>query len=372
MIKIKDTLINNRVHLIRFGVSVDEVNDIIEEFEDITGKRLSNDDLNVVLSYFETTRFRDLLIENNINYIGPLHFKYLNDVVYGTQLLGICYGIDYDSDYNLELPSQVNQDINSQIDDLIENKNIAFDYLLLNNGLYYEKADTIIKPYGKIDYEIRYLEKGKVFNVIKNQHFDMLEDDDIDASILIGAKIGDFVIIDNSDVTIGALIQNVTNRIPFNEDMYDYDIVFPILKKLGFSTFNELRTKYYEEYSLNCARDLYFNDIITSIANNCHHEVTEDEIDFYNEFGSVPFNDELKVDELEEKKEVVKKILTYHYVMEKYCDIEDVDLLNEDPTITEVITDTISNLERNYNQNKIAIIDYMKSNNVKNIIKKYK
>ena len=378
MLELKSKLLGNRVYFIRFCLSKEAVNELIRDYETKTGYSFGENEETEweVTDDFEHGLFIDELKKHGIKGVGPLKFRYMSDVAYDRPLIGVCRFIKYDDSFNVEYPVKVNPNINIAIDKSSKELDDLFEFVLLNRGLYYEEASRVINRNAKVDYELRYVSGDQVIEVIKNQHFDMLEDDDIDSSILIGAKIGDFVVLEDDNVTIGAVIQNVTNRYPFNEEDYDEDIVNPILEKLRVNSFGQLKEAFYHEYYKKEARDLYFDDIINQMAQSMQYDVSNEEIKFFDEYRTVPFESEYKnAKSNKEKKDIIKKKLLYGVLADDVQKLEidyDSQLKIERTLITITLDGNVKDEDMAYEAGKTLILDKMKERNVENLIKEYK
>ena len=378
MLEIKAKLIDDKMYFIRFCLSQDQVNEIINENEEETGIKFydrEEGDEEFILEDFEEYIFSKALAEHDIKTMGPLRLRYQTDLNYSTPLIGICKGVKYDDSFDVDYPVELSNKVNQRIDGKQKECENFFELALLKRGLYFEKADTQIKKFAKIDYELRYVENDIVIDVIKNQKFDMLEDDDIDGSILIGAKIGDLVILKDDKIKIGALIQNITNRIPFSENSYDKDVMYPIYKSLKTRSFQDFRNKYYEIYKKKCARDIYFKTIIDEMASRVRYEVSDEVVKLFDELNDLPFRSSYEDCStiLEKKVEIKKKLLYYYLVLKN--DLEYTDMYNAIDTNEELtflsINDSVSMSEVNFEINKMALLDILKDK-IKNINKEYK
>lgn len=378
MLEIKAKLIDDKMYFIRFCLSQDQVNEIINENEEETGIKFydrEEGDEEFILEDFEEYIFSKALAEHDIKTMGPLRLRYQTDLNYSTPLIGICKGVKYDDSFDVDYPVELSNKVNQRIDGKQKECENFFELALLKRGLYFEKADTQIKKFAKIDYELRYVENDIVIDVIKNQKFDMLEDDDIDADILIGARIGDFVILKDGKIKIGALIQNITNRIPFSENEYDKDVMYPIFKNLKTRSFQEFRDKYYDIYVKKCARDIYFNEIIDQMVNDVSFDVSDEVVKLFDELGDVPFR--VSYDDCSsilDKKEIIKKKLLFYYLVQNnnFDSVDMYDRIDINFELTFLsIDELVSIAEVNYEIDKIALLDNFKKE-INNIIKEYK
>ena len=364
MLDLQIRSIDDKVFLVRFCLSSDDVNKLIEDFELLTGKSFLNDDVEnwEVLEGFERDFFVHELNEHGFKEIGPLHFRYLSNLTYNKKLLGVCRFISSSEVFNVEIPTEVNKNSDKKILSAINNKEQAFNYTLLKRGLYYEQASKKVNWFGKIDYELRYIENGKTIDVIKNQHFDMLEDDDIDGSILIGAKIGDFVVLQEEPIVIGALIQNITNRFPYSEEQYDFDVITPIFESFKIRSFTELKEKLFYEYEIECARRIYFDDIINQMVKNVDYEVSDEEIKFFDEEKDAPYQKEyIDTDNKEKKQEIIKKQLLIYYLSELYSNTMFDDFYQVDRAVRLLSLDNNSRSDVYFTINKIIYNYYFMS-----------
>ena len=378
MLELQSKLLGNRVYFIRFCLSKESVNKIIEDYEANTGNSFDPDDDNTILiqDSFENCIFLEELKKHDIKSIGPLKFRYISDFCYGKPLLGVCRFVKYEDAFNVDYPNRVNPHINIAIDEYNQEIDDLFDFVLLNRGLYYEEASRVVNRYAKVDYELRYVSGDQVIEVIKNQHFDMLEDDDIDYNILIGAKIGDFVVLEDDNVTIGAVIQNVTNRYPFNEEDYDEDIVNPILEKLNVKSFAQLKEAFFKEYLKKEARDLYFDDVICQMVKNIHYDVSDEELKFFENNKTKPFDIEFSGAENDDmKKEVIKKKLLYSFLTNDLNKIE-IDYNTHSRIEKSLITITLDGNTKLddiiFEAGKTLILDRLKEREIENLTKEYK
>lgn len=378
MLELQSKLLGNRVYFIRFCLSKDDVNKLIREYETKTNYSFGENEGTewAITDSFEHGLFVEELKKHNIKGIGPLKFRYMSDLAYDKPLIGVCRFVKYDEAFDVDYPVRVNPNINLAIDKSNTELDDLFEYVLLSRGLYYEEASRVVNRNAKVDYELRYVSGDQVIEVIKNQHFDMLEDDDIDSSILIGAKIGDFVVLEDDNVTIGAVIQNVTNRYPFNEEDYDEDIVNPILEKLRVNSFNQLKEAFYKEYYKKEARDLYFDDIINQMANSISYDVSSEEIKFFDEYKTKPFeSDYNNAKSDKEKKAIIKKKLIYGILVDDLHKL-DIDYDSQLKIVNTLITITLDGNVKDediaFEVGKTLILDKMKERNVENLTKEYK
>ena len=378
MLEIKTKLIDDQMYFIRFCLSQDQVNEMINEDEEETGIKFydrEEDEYELVLEDFEDNIFPKALAERDIKTMGPLRFRYQTDLNYNTPLIGICKALKYSDSFDVSYPKEISTKVNKIIESKQNSKEDFFEMALLKRGLYFEKADKQVLKYAKVDYELRYVDNDTIIDVIKNQKFDMLEDDDIDADILIGARIGDFVILKDGKIKIGALIQNITNRIPFSENEYDKDVMYPIFKNLKTRSFQEFRDKYYDIYVKKCARDIYFNEIIDQMVNDVSFDVSDEVVKLFDELGDVPFR--VSYDDCSsilDKKEIIKKKLLFYYLVQNnnFDSVDMYDRIDINFELTFLsIDELVSIAEVNYEIDKIALLDNFKKE-INNIIKEYK
>lgn len=378
MLELKTKLLDEQVYVVWFCLTKDSVNRYIEDYEEESQTRLiemDEEDELLALEDFEEDIFRSELEKHNISYVGPLKYKYLSKLNYDSPLIGVCRFIKGSDCFDVPYPAEVSNSAKDTIKEMENYSDDSFDRELLKQGLYYEKASNVVLDNGKIDYELRYVSSGQVIEVIKNQHFDLFEDDDLDKNKLIGAHIGDFVIIDEGTIEIGVLIQNITNRYLYSDSSYDKDLINPILKKFSLSSFNELKEKYKIELQKTLTRDAYFKDLMHQMVENVEYEASDEVIKFFDEYPPYAFRDEYDgCEDDDQKRYIIKIILLYHYLLDNKVSDSDIfasDLLSYSLLMFH-LNGMVTVREAGYENGKISILDNMKENNVKGITKEYK
>ena len=375
MLELKITIKDKRLYCVHFSVPA---NKVLEYLEPYTNDTVESDDQDFfVKDHFENEIFPNELDKRGIKIISPIDYRYFTKYSPNIPFMGVCRFIAYDSAFDVDLPTEVDLKTEELIERDCKYVNDRFNEILLINGLYFEEASNKANKYAKIDYELRYIENGKVFNVVKGQQFDMLEDDDIDPKLFQGVKIGDMVYLSEDKVSICALVQNITNRIPFTGENYDKDVMQQIFNCLDIHDFNLLKELFIKEYKIKSSRDNYIYNIIDEMVKNINYDVSDFEIDFYDELYSLPFENEyIDAKSSSKKKEIIKKKMLFNALSEKYSDdincYMDLTLKVQDglnllmvgniPTLEEIV----------YEMDKIFILDYCKNNNIKNINKEYK
>ena len=375
MLELKTKLLDGQIYVVWFCLTQDSVNDYINKYVEQTASELTDiEDDTLILKDFERVIFPSELTKHNIEYVGPLMFRYLSRVSYNSPLIGVCKFIKNSKDYVVPFPNQLDFYINSLIDEYSKKADSYFNLELLNQGLYYEKASDTVSQYGKIDYELRYLSNGEIIEVIKDQHFDLVFDDDLDPQKIIGAKIGDFIIIDEDQVVIGVLIQNITNRYLYNENEYDEDIINPILKKLNLTSFEELKNSFINEYRKYVARDRYFINLLANMADDVKCDVGDKVIDFLKECNPYPYKKDCTCCLNEaERNDAIKKLLIYYNLCDN--ELREVDSSEKLEISNSLkifhLNGNLEDGELSYEINKVQILDRAKEV-LKDIYKEYK
>ncbi len=378
MLEFKYQLINNRLYFVRFCLTKDKVNELIDEYKLDTGDMFDDGaELDMAIKEtFEDEIFDRSVLKHNLKTIGPKDFKYLTDVKYDSPLIGVCRFLKYDDSFNISIPSKIDDSASEKIEKEFKKKDDGFKEALYLKGLYYEEPASSATLYSKIDYELRYLTNGKVFNVVKNQHFDMLEDEDLDFFLFLNSKVGDIITLSESDISIVALIQNITNRVFYSEDKYDKDVMDIIYHKLKVKDFSSLRNLFYEEYLKHITRNIYIDTVINSMLESFKYEVSETEIEFFDNLKPITYLNEYEnSDDKEEKKLIIKKIILFYVLLDNANDEERdfSDVVDIDEVMNVLTIDGAASVEViNHELDKIDILDYLKDNNVDNINKKYK
>ena len=378
MLEFKYQLINDRIYFVRFCLTKDKVNELIDEYQEGSGD-LFDEGAEMDFSIketFEEDIFPNAVWKHHLKTIGPKNFRYLTDVKYDSPLMGVCRFLKYDESFDIEIPTEIDKSADTQIDIQFENREEGFKEALYLKGLYYEKPVDKVSKYSKIDYELRYLTNGKVFNVVKNQHFDMMEDEDIDYTLLLNAKVGDSITISDNGITIVALIQNITDRVFFSEEHFDKDVMDTIYQKLKVKDFSALRLRFYEEYQKQITRDIYIDTLINQMLDDFDYEVRDSEVEFFDDLRPVTYAGAYEdCDDKEEKKLIIKKIILFYILLAKADNQErDIDdIVDIDKIINVLSIDGLVPVELiNHELDKIDILDYLKEINVNNINKKYK
>ena len=375
MLELKISIRDNKLYCIHFRVFESEIKKYIDtnemEFDDEDSRDV------FIKDYFENELFPLELEKRGIKPISPIDFRYFTDYSPNVPFMGVCRFISYDKAFDVSIPNEVDLEVEELINEDYSEVDERFDEMLLASGFYFEKAGSVVEKYAKIDYELRYLENGKVFNAVKGQHFDMFEDDDIDPNLFIGAKIGDEITLNEDLISICALIQNITNRIPFTPDNYEKHVIRQTFNILKISDFQSFKERFKEEYLLKATRDNYICNLIDKMVKLVNYDVSEEEIDFFDKIVSLPF--EIEYDETktrDEKKEIIKKKMMFYALSKKSqsAGIDNYDLLLKVQDSLGVLRmgRFATNEENIHEIDKISILDYCKNNNVKNINKDYK
>lgn len=378
MLEFKYQLINDRIYFVRFCLTKDKVNELIDEYQEGCGEIFGEGaEMDIsVKETFEEEIFPRSVWKHNLKTIGPKNFRYLTDVKYDSPLIGVCRFLKYHDSFDIKIPDEIDKNADNDIDIQFAKREEGFNEALYLKGLYYEKPVDKVTKYSKIDYELRYQTKGKVFNVVKNQHFDMMEDEDIDYSLLINAKVGDSITLSDGEISIIALIQNITDRVLFSEECHDEDVMYNIYQKLKVKDFSSLRARFYEEYHKQITRDIYIDTIINQMLDDFNYDVSDTEVKFFDELMPIAYATAYEdCDDKEEKKLIIKKIILF-YILLAHGDNQERDMddiVDIDEVINVLSIDGfVSVAIINHELDKIDILDYLKEINVNNINKKYK
>ena len=373
MLELKITIKENRLYCVHFCVHQNKVTEYFDTYD-----ATDVDDIDfLVKDQFENILFPNELENRGIRIISPIDYRYFTKYSPNLPFMGVCRFVAYDSAFDVDSPLEIDLKTEEIIERDYKHVEERFDEILLVNGLYFEEASNKANKYAKIDYELRYIENGSVFNVVKGQQFDMLEDDDIDPKLFQGVKIGDTVYLNEGKVSICALVQNITNRIPFTARNYDKDVIQQIFDRLKIYDFNIIKELFIKEYLIKSTRDNYIYNAITKMAKDINYDVSDMEVDFYDEINSLPFDSEyIDAKSNSKKKEIIKKKMLFNALKEKYSDDINCNMdltLKVQDALAILMVGTLPTLEEvTYEIDKIYILDYFKNNNVKNINKEYK
>lgn len=136
---------------------------------------------------------------------------------------------------NIELTSDVKY---KKISNSILEK--RFNEMLLKNEKYTLKTADICNQHSVFTYDLHYVKDGKIIEKITDQEYDADFDYEINPDQYIGLKKGDTTILSQSDVIIEALITNVYEKIPYNEENCDLDFI----QEFGYDNFTEFKNYY--------------------------------------------------------------------------------------------------------------------------------
>ncbi len=150
-------------------------------------------------------------------------------------IVGIIKVVGIPENYEIDFPNEIKM--------LTVNKKMLekrFDEMLLRTEKFNLKETDICDKNCVFNYDLRYVNNGKVINEIKDQEYDTDLDHEIDSTLYIGVKKGDIIILSQDELVVEACITNVYKKEPYNQNMYNLDC----FEEFEFTDFNEFK-KYY-------------------------------------------------------------------------------------------------------------------------------
>ena len=160
-----------------------------------------------------------------------------------------------------------------------------FNEYLIKNDFCYFNDSVEIKQNSIIEMSVYSInKKGELSKRAKKISYDMFIDSYLNSNLLLGKKVGETI----NDEKCQIVIDQVFNRIVYNEDKYELEV----LNKYGIKDFKSLKILVEHAYYAKEKIDKLVDVIIDFVAKNTRYKLNKDTLEFYARRSYLPFNDE--------------------------------------------------------------------------------
>lgn len=253
-LELKYRIIDNHLCIAHFAINNELANKIYNKIKSFGGELK-----NIFLEEIELGLLDSKLIMNNVFPCSKKKISYLTKLEDNAPLIGIAKFAIMVEGINVSLPAIIPNEINASFKDLdLLAENRFNDFLIEEELCYYKDSDVITKN-SSFTYDLikRNPKNKEDFYKAEDQVYDLNIEDDYDPDMLIGKKIGDIIILDDSSYILEAEIKDITNTIPYTETKYNVNDI----SSFGFNTFKELKEVYISGFKL-CERINKYIDFI--------------------------------------------------------------------------------------------------------------
>ncbi len=253
-LELKYRIIDNHLCVAHFAINNELANKIYNKIKSFGGELK-----NIFLEEIELGLLDSKLIMNNVFPCSKKKISYLTKLEDNAPLIGIAKFAIMVEGINVSLPAIIPNEINASFKDLdLLAENRFNDFLIEEELCYYKDSDVITKN-SSFTYDLikRNPKNKEDFYKAEDQVYDLNIEDDYDPEMLIGKKIGDIIILDDSSYILEAEIKDITNTIPYTETKYNVNDI----SSFGFNTFKELKEVYINGFKL-CERINKYIDFI--------------------------------------------------------------------------------------------------------------
>lgn len=285
----------NKGYIVKYRIIDKHLCVIHFAIENETAKRLFNkvksfegEIRNILLEEIEIEMIDSKLIMNNVFPCGRKKISYLTRIEDGVPLIGIAKTAVVVDGLNVCLPAIIPNEINASLKDIDVLAETRFNDFLIEEELCYYKDSKVITDKSSFTYDLikRNPKNKDEFYKAENQVYDMTIEDDYDHNLLIGKKVGDIIILDDSTYILEAVIKDVTNIIPYNETKYNINDI----TNFGVNSFKELKETFLKGFKLVTRIDRYIDFIFKFIAEKTELKIPNGLKEFYKSIEPHPVN----------------------------------------------------------------------------------
>ena len=212
------------------------------------------------------------LNKNGIRCLSTRDTKYFNDSNPQIPFMGVTKVFVLDDNLKLAIPENLSDSVKEEIANLHKTIDKEFEEILIKIGLFYQESTEIVCENSQVFYNLHYKKNGVYINTLKNQLFDMNEDNDIDKNLFLGAQVGDQIIINSDDVVIEAEITNVISKIPYSKTRFESDNI----KELGYENLEDMYDDFEKSYYLLNKIEVIYNYIEDYAIKNTNFKIPKD------------------------------------------------------------------------------------------------
>ena len=230
------------------------------------------------------------LNKNGIKCLATRDTKFFNNSNPQIPFMGVTKVYILDEDFKLSLPLGLNNSVKEEIDNLSQTIEKDFEDVLIKIGLFYQESTEIVCDNSQVFYNLHYKKDGVIINTLKNQLFDMNEDNDIDKNLFLGAQVGDRIIINSDDVIIEAEILSVISKIPYSKTRFDVNNI----NELGYISLEDMYDDFEKSYYLLNKVEIIYNYIVDYAMKNTNFKISKELRDIFTKNN--PENDSVELD----------------------------------------------------------------------------
>lgn len=212
------------------------------------------------------------LNKNGIKCLSTRDTKYFNDSNPQIPFMGVTKVFVLDDSLKLALPQSLSGSVREEIENLHETIDKEFEEILIKIGLFYQESTEIVCDNSQVLYNLHYKKDDVIINTLKNQLFDMNEDNDIDKNLFLGAQVGDRIVINSDDVVIEAEIINVVSKIPYSKTRFDVNNI----NELGYSSLEDMYDDFEKSYYLLNKIEIIYNYIEDYAVKNTNFKIPKE------------------------------------------------------------------------------------------------
>lgn len=277
--------------------------------QELTEREFPDDNPLLKEKFLEKYNRADIEAIITTNYLAKkknkaLSLKKLNFFTSGVKTdyyIGVMTAYLIPDDVKIAIPTTISQEVADKLLYVSKSMKSNFQKKLIECGLCYNKKVDVVSDYSTITYDLHYQKDDIVINTIKDQTFDMSNDEDINREIFLKAHVGDKIVVDEDEIVVVAEITKIRDKIPYSDERYNGDK----LLEYGYSDFDEMYQDFKKSYTNLSKVNIVFDYILSYARENTEFSFPSPIKRFYknalkNNYPSV-FYGELNNDELEEK-----------------------------------------------------------------------
>ncbi len=184
--------------------------------------------------------------------------RFFTSAVEADYFMGVMTAYLIPNDVKIAIPNSVSQDVIDKLLNVSQNTQKNFQKKLIECGLYYNKKADVVSSFSVITYDLHYQKDDIVINTIKDQVFDMNEDEDINKELFLGAHLGDKIVVDEDDILVIAEIKKIRDKIPYSNSKYNADKI----AEIDYSDFDEMYNEFKKAYTNLSKVNILFDYIL--------------------------------------------------------------------------------------------------------------
>lgn len=320
-------------------------NELVDSFEGVIGRKMESIFKMYLYEYIENQLLEERLLLDNIICVSNKEIRHLIEYKKNKPFIGVAVFATLPIDKSFVLPNVIEEKDDVEF---FNKANMMFKEIMLKKDFCYREKSNIIKEDSLVVYDLNCMKNGVLINTIENQEFNMASDDEFDSKLFLNCQIGDHIIVDQDEFINEAVIKDIYEKKPYNEENFDLTEI----EKFDCSNFGEFRNKFIKAKVNDLRQQDIINKFIDSvIKNNKEYKLSKALIDFYKKMYEISYD------------ECVRKIYTDYFLKifsvkdNIKVNTEEADAIMEDVFILDLgVTDDINTplyINKKFNEYKI-------------------